>query len=114
MEEKILIKKQLKLSLPIGFENFIVTLMSLIDAIVVANLGVSYLTAIGAIGVILNILQIFPQSLSVSNIALLTKNEDKNIQKKYLEQTLNLGFFSLFFVLLLLYLFHLSSLKFLM
>lgn len=79
--ENTLVKKQLKLSLPMAFENFITTLMSLIDTVVVANLGVQYLTAIGAISVVINILQIIPQSFSISNVALITKTEDDKIQK---------------------------------
>lgn len=91
--DNTLAKKQLKLSLPMAFENFITTLMSLIDTVVVANLGVKYLTAIGAISVVINILQIIPQSFSISNVALITKTEDDKIQKKYLSNSINLCFY---------------------
>lgn len=85
-----IVKKQLKLSIPMAFENLVTTLMSLIDVIIIANLGMTYLTAIGAISVIINIINMIPQSINVSNIAIITKKENQIEQKKYLSRSLTL------------------------
>ncbi len=53
MEETLTVKKQLKVSLPIAFENLVNILMTLIDTLVVATLGPSQLGAIGAMAVVL-------------------------------------------------------------
>lgn len=93
MQEKI-ISKQLKISLPMAFENLTTTLMSLIDAIIIANLGASFVSAIGAVSVILNILQMTPQSINVTNIALMTKNsDDENTKKQYFAESILLCFY---------------------
>ena len=89
METTITAKKQLKISLPMAFENLVTTLMSLIDTIIIANLGTTYLTAVGAMSVVINILQLTPQAINVSNIALITKNKDN--QQDYLSQALSLS-----------------------
>ena len=73
MDEALTTKKQLKISLPIAFENFINILMTLIDTLVVTSIGTSELGAIGAMAVVLNIMQMSIQSINVSNIALLSK-----------------------------------------
>lgn len=84
MEETLTAKKQLKISLPIAFENFINILMTLVDTLVVTSLGTSQLGAIGAMAVILDIMQMSIQSINVSNIALLSKaiGEKNNEQIK--------------------------------
>ena len=73
MEEALTTKKQLKISLPIAFENFINILMTLVDTLVVTSLGTSQLGAIGAMAVVIDIMQMSIQSINVSNIALLSK-----------------------------------------
>ena len=73
MNEELTVKKQLKISLPIAFENFVNILMTLIDTIVVTTLGTSAVGAIGAMGVIIDIMQMSIQALNVSNIAVLSK-----------------------------------------
>lgn len=84
MEETLTAKKQLKISLPIAFENFINILMTLVDTLVVTSLGTSQLGAIGAMAVVLDIMQMSIQSINVSNIALLSKaiGEKNNEQIK--------------------------------
>lgn len=82
MEETLNIKKQLKISIPIAFENFVNILMTLIDTLAIATLGTSELGAIGAMGVVLNIMQMSIQAINVSNIALLAKARgEKNNEK---------------------------------
>lgn len=73
MDEALTTKKQLKISLPIAFENFINILMTLIDTLVVTSIGTNELGAIGAMAVVLNIMQMSIQAINVSNIALLSK-----------------------------------------
>lgn len=84
MEEALTTKKQLKISLPIAFENFINILMTLVDTLVVTSLGTSQLGAIGAMAVVIDIMQMSIQSINVSNIALLSKaiGEKNNEQIK--------------------------------
>lgn len=82
MNEELTAKKQLKISLPIAFENFVNILMTLIDTIVVTTLGTSAVGAIGAMGVIIDIMQMSIQALNVSNIAVLSKTiGEKNTEK---------------------------------
>lgn len=89
MDEIINVKKQLKISLPIAFENFINILMTLIDTLVIATLGASELGAIGAMGVVLNIMNMSIQSMNISNIALLSKAKGENDKKRINLQTGN-------------------------
>lgn len=89
MNEEINVKKQLKVSLPIAFENFINMLMTLIDTLVIATLGTSELGAIGAMGVVLNIMNMTIQSMNISNIALLSKAKGENNSKRIHLQTGN-------------------------
>ena len=49
MEETLTVKKQLKVSLPIAFENLVNILMTLIDTLVVATLGPSQLGAMAVV-----------------------------------------------------------------
>ena len=81
MKELLTIKKQLKISLPIAFENFINILMTLIDTLVVTTLGTSQLGAMGAMGVVLDMMQMSIQAINVSNIALLSKARGENNEK---------------------------------
>lgn len=89
MNKVITAKKQLKISLPIAFENFINILMTLIDTLVIATLGTSQLGAIGAMGVILNIMNMPIQSMNISNIALLSKAKGESDKKRLINQTGN-------------------------
>lgn len=89
MNKVITAKKQLKISLPIAFENFINILMTLIDTLVISTLGTNQLGAIGAMGVILNIMNMPIQSMNISNIALLSKAKGENNEKRIKNQTGN-------------------------
>lgn len=89
MDEVLNAKKQLKVSLPIAFENFINILMTLIDTLVIATLGTSELGAIGAMGVVLNIMNMSIQSMNISNIALLSKAKGENDNTRINLQTGN-------------------------
>ncbi len=73
MEESINVKKQLKISLPIAFESLINIFMTLVDTLVVAKLGTSILGALGAMTVVINIMQMSIQTINVSNSTLIAK-----------------------------------------
>ncbi len=82
MDQTLNIKKQLKISLPIAFENFVNILMTLIDTLVIATLGINELGAIGAMAVVLNLMQMSIQAINISNMALLAKSRgEKNNAK---------------------------------
>ena len=75
-------KKQLKISLPIAFEYLVNICMTLVDTIAVSLIGTKELGAIGAMSVIINIMQMSIQTINVTNTALVAKelgekNEDK-------------------------------------
>ena len=75
-------KKQLKISLPIAFEYLVNIFMTLVDTIAVSLIGTKELGAIGAMSVIINIMQMSIQTINVTNTALIAKelgekNEDK-------------------------------------
>lgn len=71
--EQLTVKKQIKRSLPIAFESLINILMTLVDTLVISTLGVEALGAIGAMGVILNFMQMSIQTIHVSNNTLVAK-----------------------------------------
>ena len=78
--ERINKKKQLEVSLPIAFENLMGVLMTLIDTIVISTIGVAELGAIGAMSVILGIMEMGTQAIHVSNNTLVAREigeEDK-------------------------------------
>lgn len=78
--ERINKKKQLEVSLPIAFENLMGVLMTLIDTIVISTIGVTELGAIGAMSVILGIMEMGTQAIHVSNNTLVAREigeEDK-------------------------------------
>ena len=82
MSYEINVKKQLKRSLPIAFESLINILMTLVDTLVISILGTAELAALGAMSVIINIMQMSIQTINVSNITLVAnaigeKNNDK-------------------------------------
>lgn len=73
MDETINIKSQLKISLPIAFESLINILMTLVDTLVISLIGTKELAALGAMSVILNIMQMGIQTINVSNNTLVAK-----------------------------------------
>ena len=73
---------KLKISIPIALEYFINTLMTLVDTIVVTRLGTSAVGAIGAAGVIIDIMQMSIMALNISNTALLSKTIGENNTEK--------------------------------
>ncbi len=75
-------KKQLKISLPIAFEYLINIFMTLVDTIVVSILGTKELGAIGAMTVIINIMQMSIQTINVTNTALVAKELGKKDNEK--------------------------------
>ena len=80
--EVVDVKSQLKISLPIAFENLINILMTLVDMLVISTVGTKELAALGAMAVILNIMQMSIQTLNVSNNTLVAKSlGEKNINK---------------------------------
>ena len=74
MEEKLDVNKQLKISLPIAFENLINVCMTLVDTLVISTIGVKELGAIGAMAVIINIMQMSIQTINVTNSSLIAKS----------------------------------------
>ena len=82
MNEELTVKKQLKISIPIALEYFINTLMTLVDTIVVTRLGTNAVGAIGAAGVIIDIMQMSIMALNISNTALLSKTIGENNTEK--------------------------------
>lgn len=82
MEEIVDVKSQLKISIPIAFENLINILMTLVDTLVISVVGTKELAALGAMAVILNIMQMSIQTINVSNNTLVAKSlGEKNIDK---------------------------------
>lgn len=80
--EEINEKNQTKRSLTIGFENLIDTLMTLVDTLTISVLGPTAIGAIGAMGVVLSILQMSPKTINVSNNTLVANAiGEKNINK---------------------------------
>lgn len=73
MDQTITVKKQLKISLPIAFESLINIFMTLIDTIVVSELGTTILGALGAMTVVINIMQMSIQTINISNSTLIAK-----------------------------------------
>jgi len=82
MDEEINVKKQLKISIPIAFENLINILMTLVDTLVISLVGTKELAALGAMSVIINIMQMGIQTINVSNNTLVAKSlGEKNKEK---------------------------------
>lgn len=78
MEKSINIKSQLKISLPIAFESLINILMTLVDTLVISLIGTKELAALGAMSVILNLMQMSIQTVNVSNNTLIAKSLGEN------------------------------------
>lgn len=66
-------RSQLKISLFSAFENVANTLITLTDVLVVASLGITHLTAMGAMLAIINFLQMSGQTISISNNLLVSR-----------------------------------------
>ena len=71
-------KKQLEVSLPIAFENLMGVLMTLIDTVVISTIGVIELGAIGAMSVILSIMEMGIHAIHVSNNTLVAREIGKD------------------------------------
>lgn len=84
MKQEITVKNQLKLSLPMAFEQLVNVLMTTIDTLVVGLLGVDAIASVGAMGTILNLLFIMPNTITVSNNAIIANligaKKNKEIQ----------------------------------
>ena len=78
MNEIVNVKSQLKISLPIAFESLINILMTLVDILVISMVGTTELAALGAMSVILNLMQMSIQTINVSNNTLVAKALGKN------------------------------------
>lgn len=78
MNEIVNVKSQLKISLPIAFESLINILMTLVDTLVISMVGTTELAALGAMSVILNLMQMSIQTINVSNNTLVAKALGKN------------------------------------
>lgn len=79
--ERINKKKQLEVSLPIAFENLMGVLMTLVDTVVISTIGVAEVGAIGAMSVILGIMEMGTHAIHVSNNTLVAREigkEDKS------------------------------------
>jgi len=71
-------KDQLKVSLPIAFENLVNILMTLVDTLVISLVGIKELAALGAMSVVLNLIQMSSQTITVSNNTLVAKALGEN------------------------------------
>lgn len=78
MDETINVKSQLKISLPIAFESLINILMTLVDTLVISLVGTKELAALGAMAVILNLMQMSIKTINVSNNTLVAKALGEN------------------------------------
>lgn len=89
MNDELTIKKQLKRSIPMAFEGLINTLMTLVDTLVISTIGINELGAIGAMSVIINIMQMSIQTINVSNNTLVAKSIGENNVNKIKSYTGN-------------------------
>lgn len=82
MNDDINVKSQLKISLPIAFESLINILMTLVDTLVISLVGTTELAALGAMSVIINLMQMGIQTINVSTNTLVAKSlGEKNYNK---------------------------------
>lgn len=84
--ERINKKKQLEVSLPIAFENLMGVLMTLVDTVVISTIGIAEVGAIGAMSVILGIMEMGTHAIHVSNNTLVAREigeEDKSQIKSF-------------------------------
>lgn len=83
MEKNLItVKSQLKISLPIAFESLINILITLVDTLVISVIGVKEVASLGAMVVILNLMQMSIQTINISNNTLVAKSlGEKNLEK---------------------------------
>lgn len=82
MNDDINVRSQLKISLPIAFESLINILMTLVDTLVISLVGTTELAALGAMSVIINLMQMGIQTINVSTNTLVAKSlGEKNYNK---------------------------------
>lgn len=82
MKEVYDVKSQLKISLPIAFENLVNILMTLVDTLVISLVGTKELAALGAMSVIINMMQMSIQTINVSNNTLVANSLGENNKNK--------------------------------
>ncbi len=82
MKEVYGVKSQLKISLPIAFENLVNILMTLVDTLVISLVGTKELAALGAMSVIINMMQMSIQTINVSNNTLVANSLGENNKNK--------------------------------
>lgn len=75
--ERVNKKKQLEVSLPIALENLMGILMTLVDTVVISTIGIAELGAIGAMSVILGIMEMGTHAIHVSNNTLVAREIGK-------------------------------------
>ncbi len=93
----ITLKKQLQISLPMGFEQLVNVLMTVIDTFVVGILGATAIAEVGAMGTILNILFILPNTIFISNNVMIANyigSKNRSAIKITLGNSIVLGLFS--------------------
>lgn len=74
MNETINIKSQLKISIPIAFESLINILMTFVDTLVISLVGTTELAALGAMSVVINLMQMGIQTINISTNTLVAKS----------------------------------------
>ncbi len=82
MKEVDNVKSQLKISLPIAFENLVNTLMTLVDTLVISLVGAKELAALGAMSVIINMMQMSISTINLSNNTLVANSLGENSKNK--------------------------------
>lgn len=90
----ITLKKQLQLSLPMGFEQLVNILMTVIDTFVVGLLGATAIAEVGAMGTIISVLLILPNTIFISNNVIIANYigaNNKNAIKSTLGNSIILG-----------------------
>lgn len=109
MDEEIDVRKQLKISIPIAFENLINILMTLVDTLVISLVGTKELAALGAMSVIINIMQMGIQTINVSNNTLVAKylgEKDEEKVKLFTGNSIILTFVLSILTILLIFVIH--------
>lgn len=74
MNDTINIKSQLKISIPIAFESLINILMTFVDTLVISLVGTTELAALGAMSVVINLMQMGIQTINISTNTLVAKS----------------------------------------
>lgn len=74
MNDNINVKSQLKISIPIAFESLINILMTFVDTLVISLVGTTELAALGAMSVVINLMQMGIQTINISTNTLVAKS----------------------------------------